>query len=723
MYKFKFADIGEGLHEGVVGDIYVKEGQKVNEGDSLFSVETDKVTSDIPSPVTGTVKQILMKKGDTIHVGQEIFLIDDGSKGNESAAPQAQPSVSSTGGGSSFYEFKFADIGEGLHEGVVAEIYKKENDKVNEGDSLFSVETDKVTSDIPSPVSGTIKKVLMNKGDTIHVGQVIYHIDDGKKHENAAVTKSQTAGESGGASVVGEVKVSDELFDLSVLSAPAKKFVQSAPVANEVNPQETDSYVGEPGKAYTGAVEKEYDVIVVGSGPGGYLAAEESGKQGLKTLIIEKEHWGGVCLNVGCIPTKELLKSSEVIDYINHAPEYGIAGNFKDLKIDADKTWKGMHSKKKAVVDKISASVKNLMKMSKCDIIEGEATFVGSHEVKVNGKVYRAKNLIIATGSVNRLLNLKGFDKGYKTGKIITSRQAINYDKKLPKSLTIIGGGVIGVEFAQVYATAGTKVTILQNADRLLPTLDAEIVKVLEQSLIERKVKILYNVDTKEFNEKTSELIYEIDGKKQKIKSDVILTSIGRVPVSLGLAEAGFKLGSRGELIVDEHQKTNVAGVYGIGDVTNQNMLAHVAYKHALVAVDNILGRKNVKTSLKATPGCIYTHPEIATVGLTEQEAKKQGYKAFSSKYAFEYLGKGLAAHATQGFIKLVVDEEFGEVLGCHIIGAHATDFISEIALAIELEATVFELTNTIHPHPTFAEIIWEAARSAALKLHLKHKK
>ncbi|WP_036436941.1 dihydrolipoyl dehydrogenase [Mycoplasma elephantis] len=719
MYKFKFSDIGEGLHEGVVGDIFVKEGQKVNEGDSLFSVETDKVTSDIPSPVTGTIKQILMKKGDTIHVGQEIFVIDDGSKGGDEV-PVSKPvqENASSSSSNSFFEFKFADIGEGLHEGVVGDIYKKENDKVNEGDSLFSVETDKVTSDIPSPVTGTIKKVLMKKGDTIHVGQVIYHIDDGKKHENTTTT-TQTAGESGGASVVGEVKVSDELFDLSSLSSGVKTTTTQETVKTE---QANDDYKGEPGKQYTGVIEKEYDVIVIGSGPGGYLAAEEAGKQGLKTLIIEKEYWGGVCLNVGCIPTKALLKSSEVIDYINHATEYGVAANFKELKIDNDKTWKGMHAKKKVVVDKISLSVKNLMKMSKCDIIEGEATFVGAHEVKADNKVYRGKNIIVATGSVDRLLNLKGFDKGYKSGKIITSKEAINYDKKLPKSITIIGGGVIGVEFSQVYATAGAKVTILQNTDRLLPGIDAEVVKVLEQSLIDHKVKILYNVDTKEYNEKTNEIIYEIDCKQQKIKSDVVLTSIGRVPVSLGLAEVGFKLGSRGELIVDDHQRTNVTGVYGIGDVTNQNMLAHVAYKHALVAVDNILNR-NVKTSLKATPGCIYTHPEIACIGLTEQEAKKQGYKAFSSKYAFEYLGKGLAANATKGFIKLVVDEEFGEVLGCHIIGANATDYISEIALAMELEATVFELTSTIHPHPTFAEIIWEAARSAALKLHLKHKK
>lgn len=610
------------------------------------------------------------------------------------------------------YKFKFADIGEGLHEGVVAEIYKKEGDSVKEGDSLFSVETDKVTSDIPSPATGTIKKVLMAQGDTIHVGQEIYYIDDGSGDSSDEVTtedkNEEKAEESGGASVVGEVKVSNDLFDLSSLQKPATS-AASAPKTESQNNIATQEFKQDSGKAFAGKVEEEFDVIVIGSGPGGYLAAEEAGHAGLKTLIVEKEYWGGVCLNVGCIPTKALLKTSEVFDYIKHAHDYGIDLNAKDFSIN----WTKMHERKATVVKQLTTGVEMLMRQAKVKSILGEAKFVGGHEIEVDGKVYRGKNLIIATGSTDRKIPLPGFEEGYKSGKLVTSKEMINLDKK-PKTLAIIGGGVIGVEFAQVFSAVGVKVTILQNAETILTALDKDIIVEMEKKLAKENIEIITQANTTKFEKDV--LFYEKDGKEHSIKADIVLVSVGRVPESLGLEEVGIKLGERKQLLVDEYNRTNVQGVYGIGDVVGEKMLAHVAYRQAMVAVATITGKKD-KYSSKTVPACIYTHPEIASVGLSENEAKNSGKDYLVVKHQFKFIGKAIASNNTDGFAKFIIDKEFGEILGCHIIGAHATDLISEVVVAMDLETTIFDIANAIHPHPTFSEVLWEAARTAVHKL------
>ncbi|MGV2393590.1 UNVERIFIED_CONTAM: FAD-dependent oxidoreductase [Campylobacter lari] len=366
-----------------------------------------------------------------------------------------------------------------------------------------------------------------------------------------------------------------------------------------------------------------------------------------------------------------------------------------------------MHERKAKVVEQISASVKMLMKSSKCKIEEGEAKFLGAHVIEVNNKIYKAKNMILATGSHSRRLKqLPGFERGYKEGLIIASREAINYDKALPESIVIIGGGVIGVEFAQVYGTAGSKVTIIQRDNHLLPGIDKEVVAEIEKQLKAQGVEIIFNASSTGLNDQ-NELMYEQEGVKKTIKSSVYLMAVGRIPSSEGLEEIGVKIGKGKEVIVDEHMRTNVKGVYAIGDLTGQNLLAHVAYQHALVAVANILDETNVRYPLsKPVPGCIYTSPEIAVVGLTEEQAKAKGYDVFSSKYSFGYLGKAIATHSTTGFAKLVVDREYGQILGAHIIGENATDYIAEIALAIEQEVSVKELAHTIHPHPTYGEII-----------------
>lgn len=478
------------------------------------------------------------------------------------------------------------------------------------------------------------------------------------------------------------------------------------------------------GIAYKGAVKDTFDVIIVGSGPGGYLAAEELGKSGQKVLIVEKEFWGGVCLNIGCIPTKAMLASGEEIQNILKAESYGVVGNLDQIKIDYDKSWLKINERKSAVVRQISGSVKMLMKGSRCSIIEGEAKFVGSHEISVNGEVYRGKNIIMAMGSHSRrLTQLPGFEQGYKDWTVLSSREAITYDGKArPKSVTIVGGGVIGVEFAQVYSSMNTKVTIIQNIDRLLPGVDIDIVREVIKQLQAKGIEIIYNANTLGLNSK-KELEYEAEGKKQSIKSDFYLVSVGRIPSSQGLEKTGVKLGKRGEVIVDSKMRTNVKNVYAIGDLVGQAMLAHVAYGHALTAVAQILKEKGVEYKAnRVVPGCIYTHPEIAFVGLTEEKARELGYDVFSAKYMFGYLGKAIAAVQTPGFVKLVVNKKDGKILGAHMIGANTTDYIAELTMVIDKGFTVYDVTYTIHPHPTFSEIVWEAARAAVLKLNNEKK-
>lgn len=616
------------------------------------------------------------------------------------------------------YKFKFADIGEGLHEGIVAEIYKKEGDKVSEGDSLFSVETDKVTSDIPSPVSGIITKILMQTGDTIHVGQEIFYIDDGssedeKTPESKESSPTQTSSESGGASVVGEVKVSNELFDLGSFKKTSN---DSDALQKQLSEKtklvvESEKSSQETGILYNGKVDFEYDLIVIGSGPGGYLAAEEAGIKKLKTLIVEKDNWGGVCLNVGCIPTKALLSSVEVLEKINLASTYGIETKIKKASLD----WTKIHARKSEVVKKLTMGVQGLMKAARVDSVIGKAKFLGALTIEVNGKIYSAKNIILATGSRDRKIDLPGFDEGYKTGLVVTSKEAINLAKK-PKKLVIIGGGVIGTEFAQIFAMAGVEVTILQNQSKILANLDSDIVSVVEKKLISHGVKILTNSSVTKIDVKSKTVYFLVGEKEEKITADLVLGAVGRVPLNCQVDQFGIKLGSRNEVLVNEYQQTNIKNFYAIGDVTGQMMLAHVAYRHGVVAVKNILGKQE-SYSAKTVPSCIYTHPEIAQVGLSESEAKKLDKNVLVAKHSFSHVGKAIAAGEIEGFTKLIIDKTYGEILGAAIVGPHATDLISEIVVAIDLETTVYELAKAIHPHPTFSEVIWEAAKSAVHQL------
>lgn len=451
-------------------------------------------------------------------------------------------------------------------------------------------------------------------------------------------------------------------------------------------------------------MDNKYDVIVVGSGPGGYVSAIKSSQEGLKTLIIEKENYGGVCLNVGCIPTKVLLKSSKMYCMIKNSDYYGI-----DIdKISVIPNWKKMQYRKKKVVNQLTKGVEFLLKKNKVDIIRGEAKAINKNTIKVFEKYYLCNNLIIATGSKSRKLLLSGFEQAERDGYVISSKEALTLES-IPKKLIIIGGGVIGIEFAYLYYSLGTEVIILQGLDTILELLDNDICKELTNMLIKNNVKIETSVKIKRIENKY--VIYDnIYGKENKITSDYCLVSIGREPVISGFENIGLEIDKQKNIKINDQCKTNLSNVYAIGDVNGKAMLAHVASSQGILVIDNIIGKKT-KINYNLIPSCIYSFPEVATVGITEEQAIKNkiNYKAF--KFPLLASGKAIVDGETDGFVKILCDLKYGKILGAHIIATTATDMISEITTCMEKKGTIYELAKIIHPHPTLSEIIMEAAR------------
>ncbi|MGL5591503.1 MAG: dihydrolipoyl dehydrogenase [Mycoplasmoidaceae bacterium] len=450
--------------------------------------------------------------------------------------------------------------------------------------------------------------------------------------------------------------------------------------------------------------ENHYDLIIIGGGPGGYVAAEHAGKHNLKTLVIEKEALGGVCLNKGCIPTKTLLKSAKVLHYLKDAKHYGINIEGKnEFSLD----WKAMQSNKREVVDKLVSGVKFIIKSSKAKLIEGNATMVSDHVVEVNGEKYYGEKIILATGSLPRELKLPGFKEGKEIGVVIDSTDALEL-KEIPKKLTVIGGGVIGIEFALLYSELGCEVTILQGLDRILEVLDDEISKTMTDILIKKGIKIITNVKIEYLN--GNKLYYELDGKKVEQIVEKVLVSVGRVPRYDAFKKIDLVYDERNRIVVNKNLQTSKGHIYAIGDLTQKLMLAHVAYKHAMIAVDHILGR-DIPYLLVESPSVIYTYPEVASIGIIERDMNPN--ECFVTKMPMSHLGKALADHETDGFIKMILDRKTGRIFGCHIIASTASDLISEIAVAMQSEATIFDLAATIHPHPSISEIIYEVAKKA----------
>jgi dihydrolipoamide dehydrogenase len=450
---------------------------------------------------------------------------------------------------------------------------------------------------------------------------------------------------------------------------------------------------------------KQFDIVIIGAGPGGYVAAIKARQMGAKVALIEKQDIGGVCLNWGCIPTKALLKSAKVYRQFMHAEEYGIKVKDKSaILID----WPAMLKRKDGIVKRLTGGIKTLLDRNGVETIKGYAEVIDAHHVLVNGETIETKDLIIATGASPVIPPIEGVKESYERGIIVTSKGILALDA-VPNRLVIIGGGVIGIEFATLFAALGTEVTIIEKADNILLAIDDEVRNAYLKILAREKVKIYTKAEVKSVNNNV--VMYQLDGELQQIQADKILMSVGTKPNLNGLEKLNLETTRLG-VVTNDKMETSIKHVYAIGDVNGKFMLAHVASAEGIIAVENIMGKES-DLDYKRIPACVYGFPEIASVGITEKEAKEKGIKYKTSKFPLSANGKALAEGESEGFIKIIVDKQYGEVIGMHILAVNATDMIAEAVTTMELEGTVYELAKAIHPHPTLSEIVMEAAHGA----------
>ena len=445
---------------------------------------------------------------------------------------------------------------------------------------------------------------------------------------------------------------------------------------------------------------KSYDIVVLGSGPGGYVAAIKGAQLGKKVAIIEKEFIGGVCLNWGCIPTKTLLKNTKVYKYVQHALDYGVV---VDGKVSVD--WSKMLARKNKVVKQLTGGVSGLLKKNNVDVYMGVGKVLSKNKVEVNGETLETKNLILATGASPLTPPIPGLKEGLQSGFVKTSKEMLDTES-IPEELVIIGGGVIGVEFATIFSSMSKKVTIIEKLDGILPTVYDDIRSKYTPILAKDGIEILTSAEVKTIGKDS--VTYLKDGKETTIKASVVLLSIGMKPNSEGLEVLNLKL-DRASVVTNEKLETSVPGVYAIGDLNGKYMLAHVASTEGLVAVENICGH-HTKMDYTQIPSAIYGSPEIGMIGLTEKEAKAQGKDYKVSTFPVAANGRSLGENEPNGFIKIIFDKKYGEVLGAHLLAYNASELLGEIGVTMKLEGTAEEIAQTIHAHPTLSEIILEAA-------------
>lgn len=452
-----------------------------------------------------------------------------------------------------------------------------------------------------------------------------------------------------------------------------------------------------------------YDLIVIGSGPGGYVAAIRASQLGLKTAIVEKENLGGICLNWGCIPTKALLKSAQVFEYLKHASDYGITVKGGEADFGA------VVKRSRDVADGMSKGVQFLMKKNKIDVITGTGKVKAGKKVDVtaDGKTstYEAKHIIIATGARSRQLpNLPQDGK-----KIIGYRDALVLPK-IPKTMVVVGSGAIGSEFAYFYATMGTKVTLVEYLPSIVPVEDAEVSKQLERSFKKIGIEVMTEASVEQVDTKGDGCKVKIKTKKgeEVVDCEMVLSAVGIQAnlENIGLEETGIAT-DKGKILTNPYYQTNIPGYYAIGDCVGGQALAHVASAEGIICVEKIAGHHPEPLDYNNIPGCTYCQPEIASVGMTEAKAKEAGIEVKIGKFPFSASGKASAAGAKDGFVKLLFDAKYGELIGAHMIGANVTEMIAEIVAIRKLETTGHELIKTVHPHPTMSEAIMEAAAAA----------
>ena len=449
---------------------------------------------------------------------------------------------------------------------------------------------------------------------------------------------------------------------------------------------------------------KKFDLVVIGGGPGGYVAAIRASQLGKKVAVVEKEHLGGICLNWGCIPTKALLKNADILNIVKKSSLYGI--DISNYKVD----WKKIIKRSRDISSRLSKGIEFLMKKNKIQVFNGIASFIDNESIIIDNKNEKifADNFIIATGA--RAASIPGMEPD---SKLILSYKEAMILKEIPKTLVIIGAGAIGVEFAHIYSSFGTEVTIIESLPRILPTEDSEISLELEKSYKKRNIAI-----------KTNSKVESIDKLKDKVKincSDGSSIESEKVLIAIGVRANVEELDlnknkiiiDKGWIKVNEFMQTNVKNIYAIGDVAGPPWLAHVASKEGMIAAEHLSGLDTQPMDYKNIPGCTYCNPEVASVGLTEEQAKNQGFEVKVGKFPFRALGKSMATGEYEGLVKIIYDQKYGEMLGCHIIGSDATNMITQATIARNLETTYKEVLDTVHPHPTLSEAIMEATADA----------
>ena len=454
----------------------------------------------------------------------------------------------------------------------------------------------------------------------------------------------------------------------------------------------------------------QYDLIVIGSGPGGYVAAIRASQLGMKVALVEKAELGGVCLNWGCIPTKALLKSAQVFEYINHAADFGLS--VKEPTVD----FKGMVKRSREVANSNSKGIDFLFKKNKIEVIKGHGTLFRNKQVEVtdasgNKVNYEAKNIILATGGRARELPNLPIDGN----KVIGYREAMTLSVQ-PKKMVIVGSGAIGIEFAYFYNSIGTEVTIVEYLQNILPVEDTDISSTLSRSFKKKGIKIMTQAEVTKVDKKGKGCKVSVSTKKGEeiLECDIVLSAVGLTTnlEDLGIESQGI-ITKKGKVVVDEYYATNISGIYAIGDIVQGQTLAHVASAEGIICVEKMAGQSPQPLDYGNIPGCTYCSPEISSVGMTEKDALAKGYEIKVGKFPFSASGKAKASGAIEGFVKVIFDAKYGEWLGAHMIGANVTEMIGEAVVARKLETTGHEIIKSVHPHPTMSEAIMEAAADA----------
>ena len=570
-----------------------------------------------------------------------------------------------------------------MTEGQIIKWNKKEGDKVETGEILLEIMTDKTSMELEAEDSGYLIKIIKGDGETVPVTEVIGYI--GAEGEVAPEGISKDV-----------VETSENVSD--------KK--EKEPIKEREIEERNTAVKSEKG-------EDEFDVVVIGGGPAGYVAAIRAAQVGGKVAVVEKSELGGTCLNRGCIPTKTFLKNAEIIEGIEMSSKRGIILENEKFTVDMSKVV----SLKNEIVKTLTNGVQGLLKSNSIKIFKGVGKINKDKDVVINGEeVLRTNKIILAGGSKVGSVNIPGIE----SKRVLTSDDILDL-KELPKSLAVIGGGVVGVELGQAYLSFGSEVTVIEMMDRIVPGVDREASETLRKALEKKGMKILTSSKIKEIIDEGDKLRIKLEDKEDVVAEKVLL-SIGRVPDLEAVGELDLEM-ERGKIKVDKYMETSVKGVYAPGDINGIKMLAHAAFRMGEVAAENAILGNHREIKLETTPSAIYTIPEVGMVGLTEEEAKEK-YDISVGKFAFVGNGRALASGDTTGFVKVIADKKYGEILGVHIVGQSAAEIINEASSLMAMEITVDEVIKTIHGHPTFSEALFEACADVLGEaIHLPKKK